>query len=315
MKSNPLISVIIPVYNCADYIAETVNSVLLQSYQNFEIILINDGSTDSSEEVCISLGKDKDNIVYQYQTNAGVSAARNKGVSLAKGDYIAFLDGDDLWHPKKLETQLLFLSENPDYKIVCSDHLEVPPDFNNESVNNLNVVPTIELNHEFSGFVYHKQLQGHHFHIITMLIDSCYKEHLNFNPYFKVGEDYDVWLTLTAKYKVGFLKENLSYYRRHPASIMSRVQPKCFKAEVIEKNVSEFGLVCKSGYTMSLKEYRCRLHEAWFTYGYQIYHSAKNYKMALKAMCQAVKYKPLDFSTWKYLIVCPIQIFFSSNAK
>lgn len=107
---NPLVSVVIPAYNVADFITETLDSALSQTFQDFEIVVVNDGSPDSKnlEEV---LEPYFSQIVYIKQTNGGAAAARNTAIHVAKGEFIAFLDGDDIWLPNKLEIQIKFLQE------------------------------------------------------------------------------------------------------------------------------------------------------------------------------------------------------------
>lgn len=121
MKKN-LVSIIVTCYNQQDVIAATLKSVLNQSYNNWECIVVNDGSTDHSDEVIQSVIKQDDRFRYSYQANAGVSAARNAGFALAKGDYINFLDGDDTFLPEKLGTQLTVFLEHPEVAICICDH-------------------------------------------------------------------------------------------------------------------------------------------------------------------------------------------------
>ena len=111
ITSNPKISVVIPAYNAELYLADCIASVLNQSYKNIEIIIINDGSSDSTEEISKQFS---DKIIYVYQQNQGASIARNTGINQAQGDYIAFLDADDLWHFQKIERQLLALRQHPE---------------------------------------------------------------------------------------------------------------------------------------------------------------------------------------------------------
>jgi glycosyltransferase involved in cell wall biosynthesis len=108
---NALVSVIIPNYNKGRYIAQTIDSVLEQTYTNTEIIVIDDGSTDNSEAILRSYGE---RIKWFKQENSGVSRARNRGIEESRGDYIAFLDSDDLWQPTKLEKQVALLDANSD---------------------------------------------------------------------------------------------------------------------------------------------------------------------------------------------------------
>lgn len=104
-----LISVIIPVYNCDRYLSEAIKSVLNQTYKSLEIIIVDDGSTDKSAEIAKSFG---DVIRYEFQSNSGLGATRNKGVELAKGDYLTFLDADDLWTENKLQLQIEAFNHN-----------------------------------------------------------------------------------------------------------------------------------------------------------------------------------------------------------
>lgn len=114
----PLISVIIPLYNSEKTIRETIESVLNQTFSDFELILINDGSKDSTLDIVSSI-QDSRLKVFSY-SNAGISASRNRGISQASGEFIAFLDHDDLWTPDKLELQLKALQENPQAAVAYS---------------------------------------------------------------------------------------------------------------------------------------------------------------------------------------------------
>ena len=116
---NKLVSVIIPTYNNAKYLPHTIQTVLNQTYQPLEVIVVDDGSTDDTVE---ALNPFRDKIFYFYKDNAGVSRARNFGISQARGRYIAFLDADDLWHRDKLKQQVEVLDNNPNCGLVCTDY-------------------------------------------------------------------------------------------------------------------------------------------------------------------------------------------------
>src|SRR5437868_2002167 len=103
---NPLVSVVIPTYNSASFLSQSIESVLQQTYDNFEVIVIDDGSTDNTEAV---LSDYKDAIHYIKKNNGGPSGARNLGIAEAKGEFIAFQDSDDLWLPEKLQLQMEYL--------------------------------------------------------------------------------------------------------------------------------------------------------------------------------------------------------------
>lgn len=112
----PLVSVIIPVYNGDRYLGEAIESILAQSYQNSEIILIDDGSTDNTADIAQSFAS----VRYVYQTHGGCGAAMNRGIDLANGDFLAFLDADDLWTTEKLERQMALFVAQPDLDAVFS---------------------------------------------------------------------------------------------------------------------------------------------------------------------------------------------------
>ncbi|MDX2098611.1 MAG: glycosyltransferase [Leptolyngbyaceae cyanobacterium bins.59] len=114
----PTVSIIVPVFNGEKYLKSTIESVLIQTFSDFEIIVINDGSTDRSLEV-LSTIKDSRIQIFTYE-NAGVSVSRNRGIAIASGEYISFLDADDLWTSNKLENQLAALKNNPDAAVVYS---------------------------------------------------------------------------------------------------------------------------------------------------------------------------------------------------
>ena len=112
------VSIILPVYNAVNYIEKTITSVLNQTYKNFELIIVDDGATDGTSEICRNYAQKDYRISYYKQNNFGTAVARNRGIELAKGEYIAFLDHDDEYLPHFLE-ELLEISEEDDELIKC----------------------------------------------------------------------------------------------------------------------------------------------------------------------------------------------------
>ena len=135
MPKHPLISIIIPVYNGEKYIEEAILSVRHQDYPSTEIIVVDDGSVDNSGQIV----KQMDDVIYYYQENGGPSSARNRGIGEANGDFLAFIDADDLWTKDKLSIQYKYLLENADVEFVFShkifhieENTEKPPWFKGE---------------------------------------------------------------------------------------------------------------------------------------------------------------------------------------
>ena len=118
------VSIIIPVYNCERYLDRCVESVLQQTYRNIELILVDDGSTDDSVERLREIMQEDDRIILLQQVNAGAGAARNRGFAHSRGEYVIFLDSDDLWMPDKLEKQLKFMVDNH-YQFSYTNYCEI----------------------------------------------------------------------------------------------------------------------------------------------------------------------------------------------
>ncbi len=139
-SANPFVSVIVPVYNGAKFLSEAVASIRRQNYHPLEIIIVDDGSTDETAELVTGLGKD---IRYAYQRNSGPAAARNKGLDMARGEIIAFLDVDDLWPPDKLRIQVARLVNDSNLDVVLGriQFIKLPgaPEFQIQGPNNTHV--------------------------------------------------------------------------------------------------------------------------------------------------------------------------------
>ena len=122
----PLISIVTPNYNCGRFIAQTIESVLAQTYKNWEMFIIDDCSTDDSYSIAVEYAKKDSRIkVFQNEKNSGAAVSRNKAIELSQGEYLAFLDSDDLWMPEKLELQLKFMQENNcDFSFTEYEHID-----------------------------------------------------------------------------------------------------------------------------------------------------------------------------------------------
>jgi teichuronic acid biosynthesis glycosyltransferase TuaG len=197
-----LVSVITPVYNCEEYIAKTIGSVISQTYCNWEHILIDDASTDSSYEIIKeSMRSDSRIKVIRMQSNAGTAAARNEGIKVAKGRYIAFLDSDDLWMKDKLIKQILFMRMN-NYHFTYTQYSVMKDYKPGRSVR----IP---------GHLDHRRLllTGNPIGCLTVMLD---KKAVDVRMPDVGHEDYAAWLDITKNgIKAYGLKESLSIYRRH----------------------------------------------------------------------------------------------------
>jgi glycosyltransferase involved in cell wall biosynthesis len=210
----PQISVIIPVYNAEQTIKETIESVLSQTLSQFEIIVINDGSQDKTLEV-VSRILDPRLKVLSYP-NAGVSVSRNRGISQAAGDYVSFLDADDLWTPDKLETQLKALQANPQAAVAYSW-----TDWIDESGQFLRSGGHISVN----GDVYAKLLLRDFVESGSnpLIRRQALTEVGGFDESLNLAADWDMWLRLAARYEFVAVPSSQILYRVSPNSMSSNV--------------------------------------------------------------------------------------------
>lgn len=224
------VSVIIPTFNCASFIGEAVESVLGQSYKDFEIIVVDDGSTDKTADV---LMRYDGNIRYLFQENAGVSAARNRGLRVASGEFVAYLDADDVWYEDKLEQQIALLDRHPEWGLVHSDVTVI---------NERNEVLHARFNFETQrpipdGHCTEDLLRRCHVQTPTVIErHKCIDVVGGFDEQLPVTQDYMHWILVSMKgWALGYINEPLAKYRWRAGSLMSS------KRRVLEDLARMFG--------------------------------------------------------------------------
>jgi glycosyltransferase involved in cell wall biosynthesis len=209
----PKVSVIIPTYNRLPMLKEAVESVLAQDFEDFELIVVDDGSTDGTvDEITRYGGRVK---LLQHKENRGVSAARNSGILHARGKYIGFLDSDDLWVKGKLKTQVNFLDENPQYPLCYTDEIWIR---RGKRVN-----PMVK-HAKFSGWILEKCLP---LCIISpssaLMRKTLFSKVGLFDEALPVCEDYDLWLRVSVRFPIFFINKKLIVKRGgHPDQLSNR---------------------------------------------------------------------------------------------
>jgi glycosyltransferase involved in cell wall biosynthesis len=197
----PNVSVIIPTHNRRDFVREAIASVLAQTYQDFELIVVDDGSTDDTSEIV----REFPGIRYIVQENRGVSAARNRGVSHSSGGMLAFLDSDDLWQPRKLEAQIGFFAARPEARICQTEEIWLR---NGVRVNprNKHKKPT--------GDIFARSL---HLCLVSpsavMMRRELFECMGGFDESLPACEDYELWLRITAIEPVHLIETPLAIKR------------------------------------------------------------------------------------------------------
>ena len=212
----PLVSVVMPAYNQGAFIGEAIRSVLKQTFEDFDLHVIDDGSTDDTPEIV--KGFDDERLRYFRQENGGLSAARNAGIARSKGEFIAFLDSDDVWLPDKLARQVRAMRANPNCGLVAcnfrhvGDHSFVDKAFLRSNV------PT--------GKVFEKLLHaGFILPSMAMARRSAFEKVGLFDVDLRRCEDYDLWLRITHDFEFEHVEQVGGLYRVHAASMTKGADP------------------------------------------------------------------------------------------
>jgi glycosyltransferase involved in cell wall biosynthesis len=212
---NPLVSVIIPTYNRSNHILGTIESALGQTYKNIEIIVVDDGSIDGTSSRVKAYGY---RIRYVYQEHAGVSAARNKGIEEARGEFVAFLDSDDLWMPEKIFKQMELFKADPELSVIYTDYSRFD-DFGTYALT------TFQFKTPAKGRIRKELLKNNFIGTSTVILKRSVFNNLGkFDTRLSTTEDFDLWLRLSDYYLFDYIPEALVRYRissvEHPANYL-----------------------------------------------------------------------------------------------
>lgn len=292
----PKVSIIIPAYNCAEFIGRTIDSVLSQTYKDYEIIIVNDGSTDETEQAVSGyLKKYSDTIRYFVQENGGSAKARNKAIAHSRGQYIAFLDSDDLWRADKLEKQMSIINENPGVNFIFSNAKLIS--HSGEDTGKSYINSGVDALRKYSLF--DQLLLKDYIPFSSVLLKKdTFNERGNFDERWKGCEDYDFLLKIAKFINPCEISDELASYR-------------------LSRQSKSKNLVCRHQSTISLvKQYlnghkpadrmyerlmKERLSESYWGLGYA-YYEKNEIQEARNAWIQSVIYWPFS-ALKKYLLI------------
>ncbi|MDR1544610.1 MAG: glycosyltransferase [Prevotellaceae bacterium] len=229
MEKTPLVSVNIPVKNGKKYLKQCIESVLNQTFSDFELLIVNDGSTDETANIVRSFS-DKRIRFFENETCKGIAFTRNFAVELSRGKYIAVFDCDDVMLPEKLQKQVDFLKKNPDFALVGSSI---------EKIDKKGVVIGKQIYKLPENLIKSQLFFDNYFAQPSMLIRREVFEKFRYNPQFMMASDYAFWSQIAENHKVANLKEILIKYRIHSQSItLSQLE----RQQIYIKKIFEFQL-------------------------------------------------------------------------
>lgn len=237
------VSVILPTYNRAHCIERAVNSVLCQTYPQWELLVVDDGSTDNTQEIIAAYAASDERVRYYRQMpNRGVSAARNEGIRQARYDYIAFQDSDDVWHADKLEKQMRIFEENPDAGLVYCAMQGTRQD------KSAVLIPDHTIDRQFlHGNLYRLLLQGNVIGAPAVVMrKECVEQCGGFDEALSCLEDWELFLRIAKVYEIGYADEALVDADFHEGGVSSRAggyfQSRCQMIAMHKGALLEYGL-------------------------------------------------------------------------
>lgn len=257
----PEVSIVIAAYNCGDFILETVSSVINQTFQNWELIIVDDCSSDDTPEKIAALNDNRIRII-RLDKNSGLPATpRNIGIRASKGEFIAFLDHDDTWSTEKLKVQIDYLREDPETALI-SCHLKISsPD---RKYNNAKTTPKKKYQ---TGHLYDKLLQYNFIACSSVVVRASVFDEVGFfdeNPQVSAAEDWDLWLRIARLHKITFIPQSLGLYRMHGSGLSTVTKQITRILYVIDKHI-------KRGWVTTGRANKAKANfyffEGWFIIG------------------------------------------------
>jgi glycosyltransferase involved in cell wall biosynthesis len=300
-RSNPTVSIIIPTYNCETYIAETLDSVVGQTFKDLEIIVIDDGSTDRTREIASSYGAA---VRLVTQANSGVCKARNRGIREAAGRYLCLMDHDDYWFPDKLALQLEAMDRHPETGLVYSTFSWWFADANGmfPSPESYTTERSPEgIDEEFSGWIYHLLLLDCWVLTSAALIRAEVFEKCGlFDESLPYSEDWDLWLRISREYPFVKLKKSLTLYRQHAYQGNLVTRDIDYRTELLTRAVAKWGLCSPDGRCIAKQEFKRTMSRYHRDFGIRHLLSG-NLRMANRSFIKSWLTSPASLKSLAYI--------------
>lgn len=328
-----LVSVIMPTYNRAALIGDAIQSVLDQTYDRLDLLLIDDGSTDNTENIISQFNDPR--LKYVRQENKGAAAARNHGLALRTGAYVAFIDSDDIWFPEKLELEIEVMKTLPEVGVVCSDFSSIDEAGNSERshlrsyfsvlndyglryedvFNNILAKELARLDKAekvYWGDIYETMLFGN----IILTSTSLFRKEVfdkvgYFDTKYVTLEDYDFFLKVAKIFPVALIDKPLIRYRYNSIQLSGELffGRLCENLiEIFKKNIES--IRGSNLYKANKVKIRRRLGAYFAQYGYY-YFAQENTTAAAKHCFQSIKLNPTLYRSYLYCLFCLLPIGFS----
>ena len=288
----PFVTVVIPTYNCADYLKRALNSVFSQTYQNFEVIVVDNSSTDNTEDVLSSFD-DKRLTVIKVNNNGIIAHSRNKGIKNAKGEWIAFLDSDDVWLSTKLDKVRKSIINNPEAILVCHDEWHF---------DNKNKIKRLKYGTKEDDLYESLLFNGNCLSTSAVSLNSEIakkSEGFSVKKEFVTVEDYEYWIRLAQIGEIDFIHEVLGEWHTHDSneSGNSLVHANA----LVDLMNYHYNIYAENHNVLGNLFYKGRAK--YFGIAANILRRGKYYDKAIKYSKEGIKYYPLFWKNWVVIIL------------
>ena len=305
---SPKFSVVIPTYNQADFLKVALRSVLDQTFQDFEVIVVNNHSTDHTLDAIAEAGDGRVEVI-NFENHGVIGAARNVGINASRGDYVAFLDSDDAWYPKKLEKVAEVIAADPNVGLVCHDQ-DIFRDGHKTTVARTGPLS------DSGGEVYdYLLLRSNCVSTSSAVVARRYLAEVgNFSedPGLATSEDYDLWLKLSRACRFHFIHEVLGVYNYHPAGASAKVELHLKSVlAVLEKHSNQSPIVHQRGFKRAIRRHYAR---AFYGAARQ-YHRTGDFKRTVAYYGRALRTYPLDLRTYGALTLLIIDLLMGQTRR
>lgn len=306
--TRPSLSVVIPCYNAAAWIVSSLSSVYAQAWDDLEVLVIDDGSTDESVAV---VREHFPQATVLQQTNGGVAAARNAGLKAARGEWVAFIDADDHWLPGKLRAQMDLLTAHPEARMVCSGWqywLSGDAAPHPELLDRLRLIDdTAAHQHGPSGWIYPELLQSCCVWTSTVVAQRELLLALDgFDTTLKVGEDYDLWLRASRVTPILRVQRALALYRQHPNSLTRQPPAKNWEGLVLQSALTRWGYNGPDGRSAEVRAVARSMARTWHAFGAANLRAGRT-RCAWSSVREALAHDRWHCDSWKLAIKTVVQ--------
>ncbi len=298
------ISVVIPAFNAEAFLPATLRSVLAQQGADIEVIVVDDGSSDGTSAL---VAKDFPTVRLVRQHNAGVSAARNRGVREALHEWVAFVDADDIWLPGKLAAQVALLNEHPGcrlcytaWQVWASDALEPEAGLLRQLYADAQDAARWS---GPSGDIYPELLEDCHVWTSTVMIDrELFLSMGGFDPDRRIGEDYELWLKASRQTPILRVSRPLALYRHHGSNVTQRAPRANHKAEVVQQAIRTWGWLSPEGRSADRRAVGQGLARSWADFAGASLVLEGDTSQAWRSAWRSIGLWPLQTLAWKLLL-------------